>query len=100
MLLAWAKRAHHARVRVHDVHRPLKLVAMERRGVLVDRDWAEAQTTTVESRLKELEETIERDHRGINVRSNKQLSEYLFDDGKETLNDQTDGDCNGRGGTG
>jgi DNA polymerase-1 len=56
------------------------LVHMERRGVLVDRDWAQANTSKVEERLKEIETIIKEDHKGINTRSNKQLAEYLFDD--------------------
>ena len=56
------------------------LVDMERRGVLIDVDFCTKQAEACGKRIAEIEEIIEKDHKGVNPRSGKQLAEYLFDD--------------------
>ena len=56
------------------------IVAMERRGVLVDVDFLRTSATRCGERMAEIEAIIARDHKGINPRSSDQLAAYLFTD--------------------
>jgi len=56
------------------------LVAMERRGVLVDRAFCGASSRKCKERIEKIQGIIEKDHKGINTRSSKQLADYLFHD--------------------
>lgn len=55
------------------------LISMQRRGILIDRDYLNGRLGYCDSRLVELEQCVQSDHGGINIASNKQLGEYLFD---------------------
>lgn len=57
------------------------LISMERRGVLIDLDFCRAQSDICAKRIEEIEAILKRDHGGLNVRSNKQLTEYLTAEG-------------------
>jgi DNA polymerase-1 len=56
------------------------LVDMQRRGVLIDTRFCEKNSNLCAERIRALEKKIKEDHKNINVNSNKQLAEYLFDD--------------------
>jgi len=56
------------------------LISMQQRGVLVDTAFCKENVQQINKRLAEITRTIKEDHKGINVRSPKQLAEYLFTD--------------------
>jgi DNA polymerase-1 len=56
------------------------LVDMERRGVLVDRSFCRESSQRCQERIEEIQRDIKENHKGINVRSSKQLADYLFFD--------------------
>jgi DNA polymerase-1 len=54
------------------------LVAMERRGVLIDLDFCRTASDKCSKRIQEIGKVIAKDHNDINTRSPKQLADYLF----------------------
>lgn len=56
------------------------ILAMERRGVLINVSFCEANATRCQQRMEEITDIVNREHKGINIRSNDQLAEYLFTD--------------------
>ena len=55
------------------------LIGMEKRGVLLDRKFLVNQQAILDTRMTDIEATIALDYGEINIGSNKQLGEFLFD---------------------
>jgi len=62
------------------------LIAMQKRGALLDIEYLEAQKDNCEKRLAELNAQIQIEYGDINVLSNKQLGKFLFDEEKIQCN--------------
>lgn len=54
------------------------LVAMCRRGVLIDTEFCSKNIRALNTKLAKISKTIKEEHNDINVRSPKQLADYLF----------------------
>jgi DNA polymerase-1 len=55
------------------------LIAMQHRGVLIDTDFCKKNVQEITKKLIAIDKKIKDEHKGVNVRSPKQLGEYLFD---------------------
>jgi DNA polymerase-1 len=65
------------------------LMNMERRGVRVDTEYCKQQSEICAGKIKMVEQTIEDEWPGVDIYSNKDLKEFLFDTEKLTCNNYT-----------
>jgi len=56
------------------------LIDMQKRGVLIDVKFCKDNIAVITKRLAEITKVIKAEHNGINVRSSKQLDNYLFNE--------------------
>jgi DNA polymerase-1 len=65
------------------------LMNMERRGVAIDTEYCRREALQCEERIAKIEEGIQKEFGDVNIYSNKELKEFLFDKEKLTCNSYT-----------